>query len=90
MKYSSLIKRTIVFVLIVVVLGWLQHRIAPMVEADSAMLQLEDSDAAYAQFTAIQDVVRYFWVTYPLSFILVYYGYFKKLKKNKGDQKDEN
>ncbi|WCF11497.1 hypothetical protein NDS46_31565 (plasmid) [Paenibacillus thiaminolyticus] len=78
---KSLIVRIIIFIILVLVLNWFKNRIAPMILADSALLQLNDSDTAYAQFTAIQDVIRYFWVTYPLAFILVFYSFLKKLFK---------
>jgi len=59
-----------------------------MVVADSAVSQLQDSDAAYAQFKGTQDLFRWFWVLYVVTFVALFLGYFKQLykynKQNRG------
>jgi len=81
--------RIILFAVICGILGYIDKRIAPMVVADSAVLQLQDSDAAYAQFKGTQDLFKWFWVLYVVTFVVLFLGYFKRtylyLKQERGE-----
>lgn len=44
----------------------------PMIIADSAMLQLEDSDTSYASFKGIQRLFDFYWVLYVLPLIVFF------------------
>jgi len=77
--------RIILFLVVCGILGYVQNRIGPLVVADAAVMQLQDSDAAYLQFKGIQDLFRHFWILYVVTFIVVFFGYAKKLYQyNKG------
>lgn len=63
-----------------IVLAFIQKNVLPVKEAQSAVLQLQDSDEAYAQFKGVQSFVKYFWVLYLLP-LTVYIPNIRKLTK---------
>jgi hypothetical protein len=52
----------------------------PMIIADSAVMQLQDSDDAYAQFKGVQRAFEFYWILYVLP-LLVFVKDIKKLSK---------
>ncbi|MNE85315.1 hypothetical protein D3C81_2187190 [compost metagenome] len=53
------------------------------------MLQVQDSDAAYAKFTTIQRINNWYWLAYVLVIMAIYAGDIKKIilgSKNKEDK----
>lgn len=57
--------------------------IAPMVEADVAVTQLQDSDFAYANFKGVQGAIQYLWLGYILPLTLFIQNIKKAVKANK-------
>jgi hypothetical protein len=53
-----------------VVLHYIHDVVKPMVIADSAVSQLEDSDVAYGQFKGLQKAFDYFFILYILPLLV--------------------
>lgn len=67
-------------------LSYIHDIVKPMIIADSAVLQLQDSDSAYAQFKGVQRMFEFYWVLYLLP-LLVFVSDIKKLLTFKGENK---
>lgn len=70
------------------VLGFIYNHVKPMIIANSAMLQLQDSDVAYVQFKGVQNAFKFYWLLYvlPLAVIVVKdVKKFTKKKESKGE-----
>jgi hypothetical protein len=56
-----------------------------MASADSAVLQLQDSDASYAQFRGVQSFVKYYWLLYIVTWAIFFLpGLIKLYPKKEG------
>lgn len=69
-------KRTLIKIGIVILayiaLTFIYTTVKPMVITDAAMLQLEDSDTAYATFKWVQKVFEFYWVLYILPLVVFF------------------
>jgi hypothetical protein len=61
----------------IIVLRFIQVTVQPMVIADSAVLQLQDSDTAYQGFKGLQRAFEFYGLLYILPFLI----YTKDIKK---------
>jgi hypothetical protein len=56
--------------------------VRPMVIADSAVSQLQDSDFAYQQFKGVQRAFDFYWVLYLLPLLVFTKDIKKSIKKS--------
>lgn len=77
---KSLIVKIAFIIISYIILNFGYDTFRPMVIADSAVLQLQDSDFAYQQFKGTQKFFDYYWVLYILP-LLVFVKDIKKLSK---------
>jgi hypothetical protein len=68
------------------ILSYVNGIVKPMVIADSAVMQLQDSDVAYAQFKGVQRAFEFYWVLYLLP-LLMFVGDIKKSFNSKEEDK---
>ncbi|MNC47838.1 hypothetical protein D3C76_1564910 [compost metagenome] len=81
--------KLLITIALLVVLNYVQGHFLPLYIQDSAMLQVQDSDAAYAKFTTIQRINNWYWLAYVLVIMAIYAGDIKKIilgSKNKEDK----
>lgn len=67
------------------VLNFTYDILKPMIIADSAVLQLQDSDQSYAQFKGVQGMFEYFFILYILPLAVFTKDIKKLMKPSKGE-----
>lgn len=87
-KPKFTLKRILLFAVVFFILSWIQLHWLPMWSADSAVSQLEDSDAAYVQFKSFQTFVDYYPMLYVILGILFSWSPVKSLYKNRKTQEE--
>lgn len=68
-----------------ILLSYVNDIVKPMIIADSAVTQLQDSDVAYAQFKGLQRFFEFYWLLYILP-LLVFTKEIKNLFTSKGEK----
>jgi uncharacterized membrane protein len=79
--------KLVVLVILAGALIWFNGNVSPMITADSAVSQLEDSDEAYLQFKMVQKIPYFLVLAWFIFGILLYLKQIRNLFK--GDKKDE-
>lgn len=83
MKNKMMLFKVSIVLVLWVVISYIHTVISPMVVADSAVLQLQDSDSAYAEFKGVQRIVNNFWILYLVPLTLFIPNIIKAFKEEK-------